>query len=158
MIDKEYFDDYYVGEKVITPTRTITETDVVLFAALTGDWHPLHTDLEYAKKTAFKGRIAHGLLTLAIGTGLDLRLGPYVKVPKSFVALLGLDKVRFLAPVRIGDTIREEIEVIDMKSKDEKNGTIKTRIVIRNQDNREVLTLESEILAGKRPKPSEDGS
>ena len=62
-----YLDDYKVGDRMVSPARTITESDIVNFAALTGDWHPLHTDVEYAARTPFKGRIAHGMLVLSIG-------------------------------------------------------------------------------------------
>ena len=61
-MEKDYFEDYTVGEVFVSPGRTITEADIVLFSAFTGDWHPLHTDVEYAAKTPFKERIAHGML------------------------------------------------------------------------------------------------
>jgi acyl dehydratase len=85
-MEKSYFEDYTVGEKFISPARTITETDITLFAAFTGDWHPLHTDVEFAKKTFFGERIAHGMLSLCVGSALIFRLGPYVALPKSFIA------------------------------------------------------------------------
>jgi len=72
-----YLDDYQVGDRMISPARTVTEADIVNFAALTGDWHPLHTDAEYAAGGPFKGRIAHGMLVLSIGLSLPFRLGAY---------------------------------------------------------------------------------
>ena len=112
-MEKEYFKDYKIGEKFISPARTITEADIVLFAAISGDWHPIHTDLEYAKKTVFKERIAHGLLGMVIGSGLAFRLGSRGPLPKYFIAFYGMDNVRLTAPLKIGDTVHIEIEVID---------------------------------------------
>ena len=63
-MEKLYFEDYTLGERFVSPARTITEADIINFASLTGDWHPLHTDVEYAKSTPFGERIAHGMLTL----------------------------------------------------------------------------------------------
>ena len=66
-VGKLFFEDYELGEFFVSPGRTITETDIVLFSAFTGDWHPLHTDVEYASKTPFQGRITHGFL-VPVGT------------------------------------------------------------------------------------------
>ncbi len=70
----KYFEDFNVGEIAVTRARTITETDIVNFAALTGDWYPLHTDIEYAKKGPFGERIAHGLLILSIANRANATL------------------------------------------------------------------------------------
>ena len=70
-----YFEEFAVGDILTTPARTITEADVVNFAALSGDWNQLHTDAEYAKETPFGTRIAHGLLGLTVASGLGARLG-----------------------------------------------------------------------------------
>jgi len=85
----EYLDDYAVGERFISPARTITEADIVNFAGITGDWHPLHTDVEYAAQTPYRERIAHGMLTLSIGMALPFRLGGHSSfLPKSFIVFL----------------------------------------------------------------------
>jgi len=94
-VEKLFFEDYAVGEAFKSPARTMTETDIVLFASLTGDWHPIHTNVEYAKKAFFGERIAHGMLTLCVGSALIFRLGPFVALPKSFIAFYGMDSVRF---------------------------------------------------------------
>ena len=70
-----YFEDYEIGDSVTTQGRTITEADIVNFAALSGDWNPIHVDAEYAKGGMFGERIAHGLLGLSVATGLAARLG-----------------------------------------------------------------------------------
>ena len=85
-----------VGEKFASPGRTITEADIIIFATLTGDWTELHTNSEYAKKTIFGQRIAHGLLTLSVASGLALRARRTTGL--EIMAFLGLDDVRFTAP------------------------------------------------------------
>lgn len=97
----KYYDQLEVGDSWVSPGRTITEADVVAFAGLTGDYNPIHTDEEFAKKTVFGGRILHGPAGLAIATGLESRLG--IK-DGTAVAFLGMtwDLRR---PIRIGDTI-----------------------------------------------------
>lgn len=97
-----WFEDCTVGRAVTSPGRTVTETDVVAFAALTGDWHPLHTNAVYAAGSEFGQRVAHGLLGLGITVGLMARCG---LVEPAVLALLGINEWRFSAPVRLGDTI-----------------------------------------------------
>ena len=82
-MEKVFFEDYQVGELLVSPGRTITETDIILFAGLTGDWHPIHTNVEYAKKTMFGERIAHGMLGLSVGSALIFRLGPTSLRPRN---------------------------------------------------------------------------
>ncbi len=151
-MEKLYFEDYEIGETFITPARTITETDIVMFAALTGDWHPLHTDVEYASKTSFKERIAHGMLGLVIGSALAARLGPYAVLPKSFIAFYGMDSVRFTAPLRIGDTIHCETKVTELLAKDDSRGVITNENVIKNQRGEALIVYVAKILVGRRPK------
>ncbi len=69
------FNEFKVGDKFTTASRTITEADVVNFAGLSGDFNPLHTDEEFGKSTPFKGRVAHGMLSVAVATGLANQLG-----------------------------------------------------------------------------------
>lgn len=148
---KLYFEDYTVGESFKSPGRTITETDITMFAALTGDWHPIHTNVEFAKKTFFGERIAHGLLTLCIGSAQIFRLGPFVALPKSFIAFYGMDSVRFTAPVKIGDTIHCVVQVDKVEPKDEKTGVIVAKNIIRNQRDEDCVIYTTRILAGRKP-------
>jgi acyl dehydratase len=148
----EYLDDYTVGEKIISPARTITEADIINFAGFTGDWHPLHTDVEYAAKTPFKGRITHGMLTLSIGMALPFRLGPYSSyLPKSFIAFYGMDEVRFTAPNRIGDTIHCEVEVVEITEKGKDKGILTTRNLIKNQKGEILVSFVLKLFCGKKP-------
>ena len=146
-----YLDDYTVGEVMASPARTVTEAVIVNFAAFTGDWHPLHTDVEYAAGTPFKGRIAHGMLTLSIGMALPFRLGPYSSyLPKSFIAFYGMEEVRFTAPTRIGDTIHCEVEVIDITDKGNDKGILTVRNLIKNQRGETVVSFVMKLFCGKR--------
>jgi len=148
----EYIDDYVVGEKFISPARTITETDIVLFAGLTGDWHPLHTDMEYAARTPFKERIAHGMLTLSIGMVLPFRLGPYSSfLPRSFIAFYGMESVRFTGATKIRDTIHCEVEVTDITDKGPERGVLTTQNRIVNQRGELLVTYVIKVLCGKKP-------
>ncbi|HIC93651.1 MAG TPA: dehydratase [Anaerolineae bacterium] len=106
-----YFEEFEVGDEMTSPGRTVTEADVVMFAGLSGDYNQLHTDAEYAKGTAFGERIAHGLLGLAIASGLGSRLG---FVEGTALAFLGLDW-KFKKPIKIGDTVHLRARVARKK-------------------------------------------
>ena len=150
-MEKLYFEDYEVGEVFVSPGRTITETDIVMFAAFTGDWHPMHTNIEFAANTPFKERIAHGMLGLTVGSALIFRLGPYVFLPRSFMAFYGMESIRFTAPVKIGDTIHCEAKVKSLAKKNDKLGIIDHENVIKNQRGEDVIVFITKILAGRNP-------
>ncbi|MFC1822165.1 MaoC/PaaZ C-terminal domain-containing protein [Thermodesulfobacteriota bacterium] len=151
-MDKLYFEDYILGEKKRTPGRTITESDLVMWSAFTGDWHPLHTDKSYAANSPFGERIAHGMLVLAVGSALIFRFGQYEILPKSFIAFYGMETVRFMNPVKIGDTLSLEWEVTELIEKDEKRGIFTSRNVIQNQDGEDCCVYIQKILCGRKPK------
>jgi acyl dehydratase len=102
-----YFEQITIGESFLSPARTVTETDVVVFAGLSGDYNQIHTDAEFSKQTQFGERVAHGLLVLSIASGLVTRLG---FIEGTVEAFIGLDW-KFRAPVLIGDTVRVNVEV-----------------------------------------------
>jgi len=106
-----YFEEFEIGDGVETAARTITESDVMLFAGLSGDYNPLHTDAEFVKGTLFGERIAHGLLGLSIASGLASRLGFVEGTTEAFTAL----EWKFRAPIRIGDTVRVRARVRQKK-------------------------------------------
>jgi len=141
----KYFEDFQVGETVVTRARTVTETDIVSFAALTGDWYPLHTDVEYAKKGPFGERIAHGFLVLSVASGL---------LPLSEIAIIafyGIDKLRFVNPVKLLDTIHVEFETVEKQGRDERGGVITFRQTVKNQKGEVIAvgTMRSFIAKGK---------
>lgn len=98
-----WYEDFEVGTERLSPGRTITESDVMGFAGLTGDYSQVHTDEEFCKKTEFGTRIAHGLFGIAVAQGLMWRTN-YTQ--GTGVASLGWDKWAFKAPIRFGDTLR----------------------------------------------------
>jgi acyl dehydratase len=102
-----YFEEFTVGYTITTPARTITEADVVNFAAFSGDWNQLHTDAEYASGTPFGARVAHGLLGLAVAAGLGSRLGFIEGTAQAFLKL----EWKFRNPIYFGDTIHLTGEV-----------------------------------------------
>ena len=150
--EKSHLEAFRVGEKTISPGRTVAEADIVMFAGFSGDWNELHTNAEYMKKRPFGQRIAHGMLTLSIASGLALR-GRWHR-PFEVLAFLGMDKIRFMAPVFIGDTIRVESEVLEArpsKSRPEK-GIIKFKNTVRNQRDEPVATYETVLMVPAQTK------
>lgn len=107
-----YFEDFEVGATFITGGRTVTESDVMTFAGLSGDLNPLHVDREFAKQAGFATPVAHGLLVLSIASGLGIQTGIFTGTN---LALLGLEDWRFVAPVRFGDTIRMQSTVLETR-------------------------------------------
>jgi acyl dehydratase len=105
-----FFDEFTVGEEFVTPGRTMTETDVVMFAAMSGDYNELHTSEAFGKTTQFGRRIGHGLLGLAVSHGLFFRLG---LVEGTAIAFLGIDSWKFEAPFFLGDTLRIKVRVAE---------------------------------------------
>lgn len=147
---KEYYEDYIEGEMFASPGRTITEADLVSYSALTGDWWEGHTNVEVAKNGPFGQRIAHGMLTLCIGTALLFRLGDYRWLPRFLIGQYGIEKLRYTAPVMIGDTIRCEAEVVEKFEKDEKRGILTFDIRIINQRGEKVLIYLEKVLVSRR--------
>lgn len=127
-----YLSEFTVGEKFTTLSQTVTETDVILFAGITGDKNPIHTDKTYAEKLPFGTRIAHGLLGAGIATGLWGRMG---MVDGSAIAALDT-YWKFVGAIPIGDTIHCEIVVEDVKRSEKKpdRGVLKLGYSIINQD------------------------
>jgi 3-hydroxybutyryl-CoA dehydratase len=152
--DKSFLEDYQIGEKLVSPARTITETDIVEFAGLTGDWHPLHTDVGYAAASPFGERIAHGMLVLSIGSALIFRLGPYVALPKSFIAFYGMERVRFISPTKIGDTIHVECEIAAIEPKGPARGVLVCDNKIVNQRGETCAAYVTKILCGRAAVPA----
>ena len=128
-MNQRYFDDFRVGEVFRAPARTLTDAHFLFFAALTGDNHPIHYDDEYAKRTPFGRRVAHGLLLsalTALGAG-ELS----AQVEESMIAFLS-QSAAFKAPVFLGDTVRPELEVVELIPKGER-GVLKLRARLINQ-------------------------
>ncbi len=115
-----YFEAFEVGQTMRTRGRTVTEADVVSFAAVTGDYNPLHTSQTYAETTDFGGRIAHGMLSVSYAVGQAYQLGFLEQTILAFREMA----VKFSQPVMIGDTIHVELEVADTKAMERLGGGI----------------------------------
>ncbi len=106
-----------------------------MFAAVSGDWNGLHTDVEAARDGPYGERVAHGMLTLVVGMNLLFRqggVGPWL-LPSALIAVTGYEQVKFLQPVRIGDTLRVEAEIADTKRVFPMQGLLSVRFRILNQ-------------------------
>jgi acyl dehydratase len=126
-----FFEDLVEGREWVTPRRTITETDIVMFAGMTGDFNPVHTDEEFARTTPFGGRVLHGPAVFAIATGLEFRLG--IKEGTA-LAFLGMEW-NLKAPVRIGDTIHVFQKVQSARpTRNPERGIVNFWVEVRNQD------------------------
>ncbi|MGB9636294.1 MAG: MaoC/PaaZ C-terminal domain-containing protein [Thermoplasmata archaeon] len=139
----KYFEDFTCGEEFVTPARTVTEADIVQFAGLSGDYNSIHTDEEYAKKSFFGKRVAHGLLVLAIMSGLWVRLGVF---EGTVIAFYGIEHLRFTKPVFIGDTISLKMRVKEKKERDENSGIVTVENLVINQRNETVLVCDAMLL------------
>lgn len=142
MFDKK-FEHFELNETWRSRGRTVTESDIVMFSAFSGDWFPLHTDKEYAENTLFKQRIAHGLLVLSASTGL-LTMDPDV-----VVAFYGIEKLRFVQPTFINDTIHVELEVIDLQDKGKGTGVVTFKQNIVKQTGELVVSAKLKLLVNK---------
>lgn len=141
-----YLDDIRVGDTSVSRARTITETDLVQFAMITGDWHPIHTDVEYAAADPrFGQRIAHGALVISFGLGLVEFWPPAMK------AFYGLDKLRFVAPTVIGDTVRVETEVLDVAERPDGDGVVTYRFVVLNHRDEPRCVADLKALVARKP-------
>ncbi len=129
-----------VGASLTSRARTITEADVVGFAGLTGDWHPQHSDAEWAEAGRFGERVAHGLLVLSYAVGL------FAFDPERVVALRGIDDVTFKRPVLIGDTIKVGSKVESVRPLDDEHSLVAFAWRILNQRDQVVVRAKVEVL------------
>lgn len=129
-----YFDDLDVGQEWESHGRTVTETDIVNFAGLSGDYNPIHVDHEFCKETPYRRPIAHGLLVFSIGSGLGV-YNPMVRT----LAFVGVREWHFRGPVFPGDTIRIRGKVLEKRARGRgKRGEVVWQRVILNQEDKVV--------------------
>lgn len=142
------WEDFPVGRMVKTPALTVTESHLVQFAGLTGDYYPVHTNAEWAASSPFKQRIAHGPLTFALAVGLMYQSQAY---GEAIIAFLGADQVRAIAPVFIGDTVHVVATVTSSRSsKDPSRGIVSLRYTVRNQRGEDVMSFDFTLLMHSR--------
>jgi 3-hydroxybutyryl-CoA dehydratase len=136
------------GDRFVTPSRTIGEEDITSFAELTGDVHPQHTDAEWAAGSRFGERIAHGLLVQACAVGL-MQFDP-----ERVVALRRVGDAVFKLPVRVGDSIHVEGQVVGTREVDDDTELVEHRWRVLNQDGRMVLRMNVEVVCRRDPVPA----
>ena len=142
------WEDFPVGRTITTPCVTVTESHLVQFSSLTGDWYPLHTDIEYASRSPFGQRIVHGPLTFSLAVGLMYQSRAY---GDAIVAWLGAEKMRALAPVFIGDTLHVEARVTASRAtSDSSRGVVDLEYTVRNQKDEDVMFLALTMLMRAR--------
>ena len=142
-----FFEDYVVDAVTTSRGRTITESDIVNFAGLSGDFVELHTNEEYAKRGPFGRRIAHGALIFSISTGLTLQM---TTNHEGIIAFYGMDRLRFLGPVFIGDTIHVTKRVSEKQMKKDGRGVVKFETTVLNQDNNPVVIYNDLLMVKSR--------
>jgi 3-hydroxybutyryl-CoA dehydratase len=144
MSQQKYGDDFKVGDLHHTGGITVTETHVVSWAGLTGDFYPLHVDREYAARTQFGERLAHGPMIFALAVG-QVALAGFGG--DAVIAWLGADDMRMLAPVRIGDTIRVVVEVKESSgTSNPKKGIQVWRYTVLNQRDETVMHFDFRLM------------
>ena len=144
-----WFDDLQIGYRWRSRGRTVTETDIVLFAMWSGDWFPVHTDREYAAATLGGRRTAHGFLVLSMASGM-MQPGDYSRA----IALYGLDRARWTKPVKVDETITVELEVSSLQRKHD-GGVVGCAMTVVNQNGEPVLVCELRSKQRLRPESGE---
>jgi 3-hydroxybutyryl-CoA dehydratase len=144
----QYFEEFEAGDIYVSAGRTITETDIVNFAGISGDYTQLHTNIEYARQGVFGQRVAHGLLGMSIASGLLARLGFVEGTVQAFREMTW----KFRLPIYIGDTIHAQVTVIELKAMPRvKSGAATLEVQVINQENKVVQSGKWLLLVASRP-------
>ena len=132
-----FFEEFEEGQTIQTTGRTVTESDLVTFAGLSGDYNQIHTDAEYAKDTDFGQRVAHGLLGLAVASGLAVQTG---FMEGTIMAFREIKSWRFIKPIFIGDTIKVAFTILKTKAMPRVGGgLVEIEMDVRNQSEQTVM-------------------
>ncbi|XAH22038.1 MaoC/PaaZ C-terminal domain-containing protein [Xylophilus sp. GW821-FHT01B05] len=144
-----YFEDFEIGQELVTPARTVTSTDIINFACLTGDFNEVHTNFEYCKTTPFGEPVAHGPLVYGIMGGLQYASGVN---DGTLLGLLQIDAWRMLAPVKHGDTIRVHATVVEKKESSKLDrGVVSFMRKCVKQDGSVVQEMKATLMYKRRP-------
>ncbi len=139
-----FFEDFAPDQTFESTGRTITEADLTMFSMLSGDWNPIHSDAEFAKSTRYGQRVVHGVLGMAIATGMLHALGIF---ERSVVAMLGFRDWKFKEPILVGDTIRLELTITAVeRGKSGRTGRVGRRFQLINQRGAVIQEGESDVL------------
>jgi acyl dehydratase len=144
-----YFEEFQPGQKIFTAGRTITEADVVNFAGLSGDYNQIHVDAVYSQNAPFGQRVAHGLLVLAVVSGLAVQTGV---MEGTVLAFREINEWKFTKPVYLGDTIHAELEVVECKElRRIGGGSVLIEITVKNHKDEAVMKGMWTVLIATRP-------
>ena len=149
LVRGKYFEEFEVGMSFDSPGRTVTETDIVSFAGLSGDYTQIHTNAEFSKSTVVVQRMAHGLLGLSIASGLAVRTGV---LEGTVIAVREIANWKFVKPVFIGDTVYVSLHVVEKKALPRLGGgivNIELRLI--NQDDEVVMKGIWKVLIASIP-------
>jgi acyl dehydratase len=154
LLATKYFEDIAVGDGCISVGRTITEADVVNYAGISGDYNTIHTDAEYAKTSIAGQRLVHGMLVMAVASGLFTRTAYNLAITPTLAAMTEIRSWKFQKPVLIGDTIRVQMEVVEKTDPkpESKSGKAVFRRSVLNQRDEIVQVGETVMLIKKRGK------
>ena len=145
-----YFEEFYVGQKITTEKRIVTEDDIMTFARLTGDDNRIHTDPEFSKTTVFGRQVAHGLLGLSIASGLAWQTGI---LDGTVIAFREVTEWKFVKPVFIDDTIYVQLETIDVKALPRiGGGSVQITLEVKNQTDEVCHRGRWTVLIASKPK------
>lgn len=144
----KHYEAYQINRVVESAGRTITEADIVHFSGISGDHHALHTDAEFASGSLFGRRIAHGALVFSIATGLFIQMEGS---NQALTAYYGIDRLRFVHPVFIGDTVRVRVRVVEKAVKDEIRGLVTFEKIVLNQQEQTVIAYTDKMLFKRSP-------
>ena len=144
-----WFEEFEVGQRIITPGRTISESDIVSFAGLSGDYNQIHTNEVFSSQTPFGKRVAHGLLGLSIASGLAMRTGV---LEGTVLAFREINNWKFSLPIFIGDTIHAELFIAETKPIPRLGGgSLIIEISVKNQNNEVTMKGAWTALVANKP-------
>jgi 3-hydroxybutyryl-CoA dehydratase len=144
-----YFDEFQIGQRILTAGRTVTEADIVTFAGLSGDYNQIHVDAAYSAMAPFGQRVAHGLLVTSIASGLAMQTGV---MEGTVLAFREINEWKFIKPVFIGDTVHVELEVKETKDlRRIGGGSVTIEISVLNQKDETVMKGVWTVLIASRP-------
>ncbi|MCH7479936.1 MAG: dehydratase [Chloroflexi bacterium] len=147
-----YFEEFEIGQQIVSVGRTVTESDIVNFAGLSADFNEIHTNAVYSEETPFGQRVAHGILGLSIASGLAWQTGV---LEGTIIAFREINSWRFSKPVYIGDTLRVVMEIKATKAIPRAGGgTVVIQLDVQNQNGETVMKGSWTVLMSSKPEDS----
>jgi len=159
MSELRYFEDYEPGLQIGSARRTVTETDIIFWSGLVGDFNPAHVDVVHAATTPFGRRIAHGNIAFNLSVSLALGQVPGDYRPEGYIRLAGWERIRFTAPVFIGDTLRSERTLTGCEDgPDDASGVLVYDVRVINDREETVMVGSERVLVRRRPADDYEGN